>query len=602
VARLTRAHARAWAQVVSLRRPMSARVNTETQDAQSRDGWSAPARGRSAEARTPRLRLLYHSDLDRIGALSVPGAVGFAWRTHGRNDPLFVGRGGEAQPIGDPQVSREQLRVRWLADMDRFAVEPAAGARRPVGLVDLDRGALDAPSPITGPTLLLPGACVAIGDRVLLGLELAHTEPPDADRLGLVGESAPTWALRDEIRSIAQFSRSALVIGPTGAGKELVARALHQTSPRAKGPFIPVNCAALPETLVEAVLFGHKKGAFTGAETEEKGLFRAADGGTLFLDELGELPLAVQPKLLRVLQDGVVVPVGAHEGRRVDVRVLAATHRDLEAEVRAGKLREDLYHRMAAHVLRVPSLAERRFDIPALFVHLLRGLRAEHGALEWLWESGRAFRPALPIGFMAELMRRPWSGNVRELGNLVEQTARLNLAPGAFRAPDAPSLTATAAAAVSSLDASSPDASSPKVPEALLRAASEALGLAHKTVSKLVSPSALLALGEAAEREALDEAERAKRLRAAAAEALFAMLEAQGYNQSSVAAALGASRTTLIKLMDDLGLPRAADLGADAIARARAEVGGDLDAAARLLRVSPAALKKRVTQLALKSR
>src|SRR5213078_421451 len=247
-------------------------------------------------------------------------------------------------------------------------------ARRPLHVVDLDGGAIGgaAAAPVTGPIQLAPGACVAVGDRVLLGLELARVRAPDADRLGLVGESEVVWALRDEIRSVAQFGGAALVIGPTGAGKELVARALHHQSPRAAGPFVPVNCGALPETLVESALFGHRKGAFTGADADGKGLFRAADGGTLFLDELGELPVAVQPKLLRVLQDGVVTPVGAHEGRRVDVRVVGATHRDLEAEVRAGRLREDLYHRMAAHVLRVPSLAERRLDTPELFVHLLQ--------------------------------------------------------------------------------------------------------------------------------------------------------------------------------------------------------------------------------------
>jgi DNA-binding NtrC family response regulator len=580
---------------------MGQQVNTETQDAGHHDGWAALSRGRSAEKQAPRLRLLYHGDLDRIGALTLPSAVGFDWLTLGRNEPLFGGPSGASLPIADPQVSREQLRVRWLGDMQRFAVEPVAGARRPLGLVDLERGSLDAPvtSPITGPTLLAPGACISIGDRILLGLELARVQPADADRLGLVGESEVTWALRDEIRSIAQFGRSALVTGPTGAGKELVARALHRTSPRAAGPFVPVNCAALPDTLVEAVLFGHKKGAFTGADTEEKGLFRAADGGTLFLDELGELPLSVQPKLLRVLQDGVVVPVGAHEGRHVDVRVVAATHRDLGAQVHAGKLREDLYHRMAAHVLRVPSLAERRFDIPELFVHMLRGLREAHGTLEWLWESGRAWKPAVPIGFLAELMRRPWSGNVRELGNWVERTARLNLHPGTFQVPDAQ---AAAPASVAPVPVSSPEPAEPSVPEGLLRAASEALGLAHKTVLKLMTPSALVAVGAAAEREDLGEAERAKRLRAAAVEALIALLEAHDYNQSNVAAALGTSRTTLIKLMDDLGLPRAADLGAEEIAKARAQAGGDLDAAARLLRVSPSALKKRLTLLNLKSR
>jgi DNA-binding NtrC family response regulator len=572
-------------------------VNSETQDASNRDGWSAWMRGKPADLRAPRLRLLYHVDLDRIGTLSMPGAIAARWFTIGRHDPPFGGVGGATLSLDDPQVSRAQLRVRWLADALCFEVEPVAGARRPISVVDLDRGA--AATPITAPIQLPPGAAIAIGDRVLLGLELARVHPSDADRIGLVGESEIMWALRDEIRGVAQFGRAALIHGPTGAGKELVARALHRESPRAAGPFVPVNCAALPETLVEAALFGRKKGAFTGADTDEKGLFRAAEGGTLFLDELGELPLAVQPKLLRVLQDGVVVPVGATEGRRADVRVVAATHRDLEAQVRAGGLREDLYHRMAAHVLEVPSLADRRFDIPELFVHLLRRLRAEHPSLAWLWDGARTWKPAVPIGFVADLLRRPWSGNVRELENLVERTARLNLSAGPFRAPDAP---ASIPPPIVEAPVSGPASAERIVPDALLRAAGEALALAHKTVLKLLTPEALLALGAETEREQLDDAARAARIRARAAEALLSLLEAREFNQSSVAADLGTSRTTLIKLMDDLALPRATDLTAEAIAAARDKAGGDLDAAARLLRVSPTALKKRLTMLALKAR
>jgi DNA-binding NtrC family response regulator len=602
-------------------------ASTRTRDTTNIDGWSVWMGGRAAEQQKPRLRVLYHPDLDRIGSLSVPGAVAPDWLVLGRNDPSFGGFGAPSLPLEDPHVSREQLRVRWLPGAQRFEVEPVPGARRRLGLVDLDRASSEAAAttPITGPTSLPPGACVAIGDRVLLGLELARVRAPDEDRIGLVGESEAVWALRDEIRSVAQFGRSALVNGPTGAGKELVARALHLGSPRAAGPFVAVNCAALPESLVEATLFGHKKGAFTGADAEGKGLFRSADGGTLFLDELGELPLSVQPKLLRVLQDGVVVPVGAAEGKRVDVRVIGATHRDLEAQVQAGKLREDLYHRMAAHVLRVPPLAARRFDIPALFVHTLAGLRAEHPSLVWLWEAGRAWRPALPIGFVADLMRRPWTGNVRELQNLAERTARLNLHPGRFQAPEAPSQAPEApsqapapageapslsvppsvpeAAPTTSDEAAAPARSAePPVPEALLREASEALGLAHKTVLKLLAPGALIQLGAALDREAHGEAERAKLLRSHAAEALLTLLEEREFNQSTVAAALGTSRTTLIKLMDDLGLPRATDLSAEDIAKARSQAGGDIDAAARLLRVSPSALKKRLTLLNLKAR
>ena len=579
-------------------------MSTETRDAVSDDGWSGWLRERSTEERAPRLRLLHHCDIDRIGTVSLPGAVALRWLTLGRHEPLFGGLGGAARPLEDPHVSRAQLRVRWLPDPQRFEIEPVASARRPVHVVDLDAAA----RPLTEPTLLAPGACIAIGDRVLLGLELARVRSPEADRLALVGESEITWALRDEIRSVAQFAGSALVIGPTGAGKELVARALHRESPRAAGPFVPVNCGGLQETLVGSALFGHRRGAFTGADADRKGLFHAADGGTLFLDEIGELPLEVQPRLLRVLSDGVVTPVGANEGRRVDVRVIGATHRDLEAQVHAGRLREDLYHRIAAHVLRVPSLAERRFDVPELFVHLLRDLASSHPALAWLREGGRTWQSTLPIGFVADLMRRPYRGNVRELRNLAEQTARLNLRPGTFQAPDARTPFATSLGssapppALVSAPPPSPRPSFPELPEARLRAACEAIGVAQKTVLKLLSPADLSALGAEVRSDRLDDTALAARLRSRSADALLVLLEARGFNQSAVAAALGTSRTTVIKLMEDLDLPRAADLGEGDIARARAQAGGDLDAAARILRVSPSALKKRVTLSNLKAR
>src|SRR6185369_16216750 len=230
------------------------------------------------------------------------------------------------------------------------------------------------------------------------------------------------------------------------------------------------------------------------------------------------------------------------------------------------------------------------------------------------------------IGFVADLMRRPWSGNVRELSNLAQVTARLNLHPGAFQAPHRLSPPAAEAArdlaAVRASDTLEPqtgplpistsgsgetppasgERAIPPALEARLRAAAESLGLMQKTVQKLLPPEARAALGAEAQREILDDAALAARLEARVAEALLALLEARDFNQSAVAAALGTSRTTVVKLMDDLALPRAADLDADAIARARAQAGGDLDAAAKLLRVSPSALKKRVTLLNLKGR
>jgi DNA-binding NtrC family response regulator len=206
-----------------------------------------------------------------------------------------------------------------------------------------------------------------------------------------------------------------------------------------------------------------------------------------------------------------------------------------------------------------------------------------------MWEAGRAFRPAVPIGFVAELMRAPWTGNVRELHNLVERAARLNLHPGSFQAPSSPSVERREPAAEA---ISEPSGDAP-VSERLLRVAGDTLGLAHKTVLKLLPPATLAALGPEVD---------GPTLHAHAAEALIALLSSHDFNQSSVAATLGVSRTTLIKLMDDLALPRAADLGADEIAAARAHVGGDVEAAARHLRVSPTALKKRITLLALKGR
>jgi two-component system nitrogen regulation response regulator GlnG len=566
-------------------------TDTQTQDTSRPDGWArrdAPA----GEAQKPRLRLLFHPDLSRVGAVALDGldAPG-AWLAVGRQHPRWTAPGGAGGPLEDPLVSRAQLRVRFRPELGLFEVEPVADARRALARLELDDGPART-VPLTATALLPPGTCVAIGDRALLALELGRHRHPESDRLGMVGEGEAMWALRDELWSVSRFGRPVLIQGETGAGKELVAHALHRLSDRRAGPFVPVNCGALPEALGESALFGHRRGAFTGATADEKGLFRAADGGTLVLDEVGELSLPLQAKLLRVLQEGVVVPVGAQEGQRVDVRVVAATHRDLGAQVKAGRLREDLYHRLAAHVVQVPSLRARRLDVPELFIHALGKLRAVHRELDWLWSEGLDWRPALPIGFVAALLQRPWSGNVRELQNVAERCARLNLTPGDFHPPELFEPLAALAAP--------PRPPTPAGPiEAPVQLASERLGLAPRTVVKLLPPPVLAALHQEAERQQLPAEAQVQALRARAAQALLGLLEPQDFNQSNVAQSLGVSRTTLIKLMDDLGLPRAADLTADQIAQACAAAGGDLEAAARGLRVSVTALKKRLTLLNL---
>jgi two-component system NtrC family response regulator len=234
------------------------------------------------------------------------------------------------------------------------------------------------------------------------------------DDLGMAGQSAAMQGLRAMVRRVGPTEVSVLVLGPTGTGKELVARALHSLSRRSRGPFGIIHCGALSAELLESELFGHMKGSFTGAYRDQAGLLETADGGTLFLDEVGEMPAAMQVKLLRFLQEGTFVPVGGRVAKKADVRVVAATHRDLEAMVREGQFREDLFYRLKGVVLRTPALAERASDIPLLATRFLQRV---------------APRARLATDAIAWLCAREWQGNVRELRAVIESAAAL-LAPG----------------------------------------------------------------------------------------------------------------------------------------------------------------------------
>jgi anaerobic nitric oxide reductase transcription regulator len=227
----------------------------------------------------------------------------------------------------------------------------------------------------------------------------------------LIGSSPTMVRLRREIELVARTHVPVLVTGETGVGKELVVRQLHAFSPRAEAPLVHVNCAALPDSIVESELFGHVRGAFTGAVGERSGRFGAADGASLFLDEIGELPPHVQPKLLRVLQEGEVQRVGADRAVRVDVRVFAATNRDLEAEVRAGRFRADLFHRLDVCRVRVPALREHASDIPQLAGHFADRARSRLG-------TGPI---RFTIAALEALSRGDWPGNARELDNVVQR-------------------------------------------------------------------------------------------------------------------------------------------------------------------------------------
>ncbi|MBP5572322.1 MAG: sigma-54-dependent Fis family transcriptional regulator [Bacteroidales bacterium] len=227
----------------------------------------------------------------------------------------------------------------------------------------------------------------------------------------MIGESAPMQHIRDIVAKVAATPARVLIEGPNGSGKELVARSLHSQSDRAAAPYIEVNCAAIPSELIESELFGHEKGSFTSAIKQHKGKFEQADGGTLFLDEIGDMSLAAQAKVLRVLQENKLSRVGSDADIKVDVRVIAATNKDLKKEIAEGRFREDLYHRLSVIVIKVPSLDERKEDIPLLVDYFVEQICSETAM------PRKSFSPEA----VKALQERSWKGNIRELRNVVER-------------------------------------------------------------------------------------------------------------------------------------------------------------------------------------
>lgn len=250
-------------------------------------------------------------------------------------------------------------------------------------------------------------------------LELSMPAGDDSWREAIVTRSPMMLRLLEQAKMVAQSDVSVLINGQSGTGKEILAQAIHAASPRAKKAFIAINCGALPEQLLESELFGHAKGAFTGAVSSREGLFQAAEGGTLFLDEIGDMPLSLQVKLLRVLQERKVRPLGSNRDLSIDVRVISATHRDLPKAMAKNEFREDLYYRLNVVNLKIPALHERAEDIPLLANHLLRESAKRH----------KPFVRSFSTDAMKRLMTASWPGNVRQLVNVIEQCVALTSAP-----------------------------------------------------------------------------------------------------------------------------------------------------------------------------
>ena len=490
----------------------------------------------------PTLTVASHPDVERIGEVAalLDVLAGSAVEVSRRGPEFAPVRGGAGRPLADPFVSRRPFTIAADRDGARL-ICPLEGSR-----VVADGVPVAGELALSGEALER-GVVLGVAERVVL---LLHRAPLGAElpaACGLVGESAALQELRRDIVRVWDLDVSVLVRGETGAGKELVARAVHDHGPRAGGPFVATNMATVAATLAASELFGHVRGAFSGATHDRAGLFARADGGTLFMDEVGDTPPEVQAMLLRVLETGEVTPVGGSRARQVDVRLVAATDAALEAGADDGSFRAQLLHRLSGYELRVPPLRARRDDIPRLFLHFLREALARVDMADRLRLADPYAEPWLPASLLPRLLAHPWPGNVRELAAAAGKIAIASRG-GAFRMPPGV-LEDEGAAPPPALDPQEVPVSRPRYRKP------------HE-------------VGE-------DE--------------LVAALRASGWGMTEAARALNVSRTTLYALVDACAAVRKASELSDAeLAMAWQACGGDAKRMAARLEVSPRGLRLRL--------
>jgi two-component system response regulator AtoC len=429
---------------------------------------------------------------------------------------VSIGRAPDCDvQVDDPSVSRRHARLHLGGELRIENLGSANGVR-------LRASSGDAPR--TAPVHEIqagPGEALAlrVGDSIGLGVavlvvRLAQQPSPvaeEASEAGFVVRDPAMRKLHELAARVAQGQISVLLLGETGAGKEVLAEVLHRRSPRREAPFLRLNCTALSESLLESELFGHEKGAFTGAAQAKPGLLETADGGTVFLDEIGEISPAIQVKLLRVLEERKVTRVGGLAARTIDVRFVAATNRDLEAEVRRGAFRQDLFFRLGGIALTIPPLRARRAEIAPL-----ARVFAERAAAQ----LGRA-APVITRATEEALERHPWPGNVRELRNVMER-----------------------AVVLAETDELAPEHLLLAAPSPALDAASAQAELAPVTPAAPAPARGGVAPGLRAELDALER------------QRILDALSAAAGNQTQAAAALGMSRRTFVARIDEYGIPR----------------------------------------------
>jgi two-component system nitrogen regulation response regulator GlnG len=495
------------------------------------------------------LTILHHPDSSRVGErLTLPELAPGEVVALSRVEPGFAAPGEtRKRPLAEPHLSRRPLHL--IASGKRVGLRCHQTSTSVLANGEAVNGGRD-----FSPGEVSRGVVLVLGNRVVL---LLHSARSVNDRkvpsFGLVGESDALVQLRHEIQRVAEVEIPVLLRGATGTGKELVARAIHDAGPRRNQPYVAINMGAIPPSLAAAELFGIAKGAFTGAEKKRPGFFRQADRGTLFLDEIGEVPQEVQPLLLRALECGEIQPVGADRPLRVQVRTLAATDSNLEADIKADRFRSPLLHRLSGYVIHLPPLRNRREDIGRLLVHFLRQELAPFGQESRLDDPGVDGRPWLPAPLVARLAAASWPGNVRQLRNVARQLTLLGR----------------------------------KHSEILIDSRVEGL---------------LESCGEETRSRRLEPSERPSRSpREIADEELVAALATNRWHPGSTARQLGISRASLYVLIDQCPRTRkAADLSRQEVEQARIACGGRIEEMVERLQVSTGGIKRRMRLLGIR--